>query len=181
MAERSHQADEAGGSRPPDAALSADAPLDWLDPLIAVALGACSFGIYFWTLAPGLLRAASGEFQTLAAQPGYAHPAGAPVYVLLARAAALVPAGDVAYRVNLLSAVTGATAVGLTYLLGRSLLGRRWVSIAAAAALAVSPTFWSQAILAEVYAAATMFMLAILLSLSAWQKGGRSRWLPRCQ
>jgi len=177
MAERSHQADEAGETQPPDRAVAPEAPVDWADLSIAAALGVVSFGVYLATLAPGLLGGASGEFQTLAAAPGYAHPAGAPVYVLLARLAAFLPVGDVAYRVNLLSAVMGATAVGLTYLVGRSLVGRRWVSVAGATALAVSPTFWSQAIVAEAYACAIALVLAILLALSAWQKSGRSRWL----
>ena len=177
MAERSHEADEAGETEPPDRALAPDAPVDWADLGIAAALGAVSLGVYFSMLAPGLLGGANGEFQTLAAAPGYAHPAGAPVYVLLAWVAAFVPVGDVAYRVNLLSAIMGATAVGLTYFVGRSLVGRRWVSMAGATALAVSPTFWSQAIVAEAYTCAIVLMLAILLALSAWQKRGRSRWL----
>jgi len=177
MAERSHQADEAGETQPADRALGPEARIDGADLAIAAAMAVASFGVYLSTLAPGLLGGASGEFQTLAAAPGYAHPAGAPVYVLLARLAAFLPVGDVAYRVNLLSAVMGATAVALAYLVGRSLVGRRSVSAAGATALAVSPTFWSQATVAEAYPCAIVFMLAILLALSAWQKRGRSRWL----
>jgi hypothetical protein len=177
MAEQPRQADEAGGPQPADTAPRPEVPLAWGDLGIWVILGAGAFGVYCCTLAPGLLRGTSAEFQTLAATPGYAHPPGAPVYVLLARTAALVPVGDVAYRVNLLSAVMGAVAVGLTYLAGRLLVGRRCVSIAGATALAVSPTFWSRAILAEVYTSAAALMLLVLLALIAWQRGGRSRWL----
>ena len=36
---------------------------------------------YVPTLAPGLLRADSGEFQTLAVTLGYSHPTGYPVYL----------------------------------------------------------------------------------------------------
>jgi len=177
MAHQSQQADDPGGPRDADTAPRPDVPLSWIDLLVAALAGFVSFGVYVYTLAPGLLRARSGEFQTLAAAPGYAHPCGSPVYVLLTRLAALIPAGEVAYRVNLLSAITGAVAVGLVYLLARSLVGRRWVSVAGAAALAVSPTFWSQAIVAELYTSAIAFMAAILLALSAWHKTGRSRWL----
>jgi len=177
MAERSNQADEAGETPRADAALTPEARVDRADLAIAAGLGGVAFAVYLATLAPGLLGGVGGEFQTLAAVPGYAHPAGAPVYVLLAWLAAFLPVGDVAYRVNLLSAVMGATAVGLAYLVGRSLAGRRCVSIAGAMALAVSPTFWSQAIVAEAYACATALLVAILLALAAWQKRGRSRWL----
>jgi len=177
MRERPQPSLDADGPRASDRARRPETPLDGIDALAASAVGLASFGVYYWTLAPGLLCAASGEFQTLAAVPGYAHPAGSPVYVLLARAASLTPSAEVARSVNLLSAVMGAAAVGLLYLLGRSLVDRRCVSVAGAAALAVSPAFWSQAIMAGPHTSAMVFMVAILLAMSVWQRTGRSRWL----
>jgi len=132
---------------------------------------------YVPTLAPGLLRADSGEFQTLAVTLGYTHPTGYPVYLLLAKAATFLPVGDVPYRVNLLSALMAAAAVAVMVLLGKLLTGRRWVALAGGLALAFSPTFWSQAIIAEVYTMALLFMLLVLLSLGLWQATGGRRWL----
>jgi hypothetical protein len=152
-------------------------PPDRRDLPLAACLALASFGVYLVTLAPGLLPADSGEFQTLAVTLGYSHPTGSPVYLLLARLAATLPLGDVAYRVNLLSAVMGAAAVGLLYLLGRSLVRRRWICVAGGAALAVSPTFWSQAIVAELYSTQFAFLVAILLLVSLWQGAGRWGWL----
>ena len=133
--------------------------------------------VYVLTLAPGLLRADSGELQTLAVTLGYAHPTGYPVYLLLAKLSTAIPFGDVAYRVNLLSAIMGAVAAGLLYLLGKLLTARRWVPAAGALALALSPTFWSQAIIAEVYTCGVVCMLGVLLGLALWQQSGEVRWL----
>ena len=177
MAHGSEQVDDLGGPQDADAARRPHAPLGWADLLAFVGVALASFAAYFYTLAPGLLEAESGEFQTLAATPGYAHPCGSPVYVLLARLANLAPVGDAAYRVNLLSAIMGSVAVGLVYLLARSLVGRRWVSVAGAAAMALSPAFWSQAIVAGLYTSAIALTAAILLCLAAWQRSGHSRWL----
>jgi len=177
MAHGSEQVDDLGGPQDADAARRPHAPLGWADLLAFGAVAVASFAVYFYTLAPGLLPAESSEFQTLAAMPGYAHPCGSPVYVLLARLANLAPVGDAAYRANLLSAIMGAAGVGLTYLVARSLVGRRWVSAAGAAAMALSPTFWSQAIVAELYTSAIALTAAILLCVAAWQKSGRRRWL----
>lgn len=177
MAHRPQPPDDALDRSDAQTARRPEKLLDGADLVIAVAVATVSFGVYFITLAPGLLKGTSGEFQTLAAAPGYAHPAGSPVYVLLARLAAVAPGEDAARSVNLLSAVAGALAVGLLYLLARSLVDRRWVSVAGAAALAASPTFWSQAIVAGPYTSANVLMVAILLALSAFERSGQSRWL----
>ena len=51
---------------------------------LGVAVAVVALVVYVLTLAPGLLRADSGELQTLAVTLGYAHPTGYPVYLLLA-------------------------------------------------------------------------------------------------
>ena len=150
---------------------------DRCDLAIALGLSCAAMTAYAWTLAPGLLEADSGEFQTQAALLGLAHPTGYPVYLLLAKAATWLPVGDIAYRVNLLSAIMAALATAETYLLGRLLSGRRWIAVAGAVALAVSPTFWSQAIIAEVYTSGIALMLGVLICLELWREGRGARWL----
>ncbi len=151
--------------------------LDRRDLGVGLCVGLLAFAAYFVTLAPGLLPADVAEFQTLAVTLGYAHPTGYPVYLLLAKASTAIPLGDVPYRVNLLSAVMGATAVAGLYLLGRVLVGRRWVPLAGALALAASPTFWSQAIIAEVYTSGLVCMVGVLLGIALWQQTGHAGWL----
>ena len=147
------------------------------DLLAAAVVTLVALAIYVQTLAPGLLRADSGEFQTLAVTGGLAHPTGYPIYLLAAKASTCIPVGDVPYRVNLLSALMGALAAGGMYLLGFLLTGRRWVPAAGAVALAISPTFWSQAIIAEVYTAGVVFTLGVLLAIERWRQTGRVGWL----
>ena len=160
---------------------SPDAPqgvlLDRYDAGLALVLAATALAAYVRTLAPGLLESDGAEFQTLAATLGYAHPTGYPVYLLLARLATLIPVGDVAYRVNLLSAILGSLATAGLYLLGRLLTGRRWPAAAGALAMALAPTFWSQAIIARAYTAGIALMIGVLLCLELWRQRGRLPWL----
>jgi hypothetical protein len=145
------------------------------DGWLALAAGIMSLLLYLHTLAPGLLPGDSGEFQALSVLLGNTHPTGYAVYLLLARPFTWLPLGDVAYRVNLFSAVMAALTVAVTYLAGKLLTGRSWAALFGASVLAVSPTFWSQALIAEVYTPGAAFLVAVLLFLLAWDVSGRRR------
>jgi hypothetical protein len=81
-----------------------------------LALGVGSFVLYLITLAPTVLFADGGEFQFVPYILGIAHPTGYPLYLLLGWAwSHVLPIGDVAYRMNLFSALWAALAVGLSY------------------------------------------------------------------
>lgn len=148
---------------------------DRLDLLLSAALGLLSLALYVRTLVPWLLPGDSGEFQVLAHQVGIAHTTGYPVYMLLGKLfITLVPAGDVAYRVNLFSAFMAAVTVGLIYAAGRLAARSRWGGLFAGLALTVSFTFWSQALIAEVYAIGAAFLAAVLVALLAWERTGRT-------
>jgi hypothetical protein len=139
-----------------------------------------ALGLYLRTLAPGLLGGDSGEFQFAAWVTGLAHPTGYPLYLILGYLwSHLLPWGDPAGRLNLLSALFGALAVGLVYLLAvRTLrlagpahqteLGYRLLAAVTAATFAASPTFWSQAVIAEVYALNAALVAGLLLTLVTW-------------
>lgn len=137
--------------------------------------------MYWLTLAPGVLAGDAGEFQLAAPLLGVAHATGYPLYLLLGWVwSHLVPAGDPAYRLNLLSAVWGALAVGLLYLVANRLVrqavpellpaGRRLAAAGAAALLAVTPTFWSQAVIAEVYTLHMVLVVAMVHLLLGWRE-----------
>ncbi|MBN1995082.1 MAG: DUF2723 domain-containing protein [Anaerolineae bacterium] len=140
---------------------------------VGLGLALLALALYITTLAPTVLEADSGEFQFVPWLPGIAHPPGYPLYILLGWLwTHLFPLGEVAWRMNLLSAVFAAATISLTYVVARQLLDMtlpdtplpaRLISAAiAAAAFAISPTFWSQAIVAEVYALHAMLMALIL-------------------
>ncbi len=71
----------------------------------------------------------------------------------------LVPFGDLAWRVTLLSAFCAALAVALFFLLARRATGSVAAAFVAALALGFAPGLWNAATLAEVYA-----LLAALLA-----------------
>ena len=143
---------------------------DRYDGLLSILCFTLSLALYIRTLAPGLLYGDSGEFQTLAYLLGHTHPTGYPIYLVLAKMATFLPLGDVAYRVNLFSALMGGLTVAGVYLAGRLLVKYRLVAFIGAAALAVSPTYWSQAVIAEVYAAGATFLILIVLVLLWWNR-----------
>jgi hypothetical protein len=144
--------------------------LTLLDAGMATLMGAISLALYVRTLYPGLLPSDSGELQVLARFPGNTHPTGYQVYVLLAWAFAKLPVGSIAYRVNLFSAAMGALTTAEVYLSGRLLAARRWPAVLAAMALSVSATFWSQAVIAEVYTPGAAFLAGVLLALLYWHR-----------
>jgi hypothetical protein len=85
-------------------------------PLIGLLVFLTALGVYLRTLAPTVPFWDAGEFITVAKILGIPHPPGTPFYVLLGRVATLVPIGNIAQRVNGLSALSSALAVLLTYL-----------------------------------------------------------------
>jgi hypothetical protein len=154
-----------------------------LDPILALGLGAAAQALYVTTLAPSVLPGDGGEFQFVPFLLGVAHPTGYPLYCLLGWAwSHLLPLGDVAYRMNLFSAFWSAAAVALLYpttldLLQKAapdlpLLARRLLAGLASATLAVTPTLWSQAVMAEVYGLHIFLLVLFLYLLLAW---GRRR------
>ncbi len=88
-----------------------------------------------------------------------------PLYIMVGILAKLVPLGEMAWRINLLSAIFAAIAVANLYLLLRLWLGRVWPAVIATVSLAVSWTFWQNAVLAEVYTlyAAQLFTELLVL------------------
>jgi Protein O-mannosyl-transferase TMEM260-like len=89
---------------------SAGAPAGAVPPLIGLLAGA----LYVRLANPAVGGGNTGEFQVMAHLLGIAHPPSYPLYLLLAKGASLLPLpGDVAWRINVLTAVLGGVAVAL--------------------------------------------------------------------
>ena len=95
--------------------------LDWL--AVGGVFITC-LALYVSTLAPSVVTLFddSLEFQLVTYQLGIAHPTGYPLYTLVGKLFTLLPVGNVAYRVNLMSAVFGAATVSLLFLFIRRVL-----------------------------------------------------------
>ena len=153
----------------------------WTDRWIAAGLGFFALLVYLRTLTPSLsfLSPDGSELATVPAILGLAHPPGYPLYTWLGFFfSRLLPVGDVAHRMNMMSAVLGAVGVSALYLLvvrllpteRVGLLWRRCAAALAALLFASSLTFWSQAVIAEVYAPNIGLIGLTLLLLLRWER-----------
>ena len=136
-----------------------------------------SFLVYFLTAAPTLFGWDSAEFAATAYTLGVPHATGYPTFVLLGKLFTFLPIGDIAYRLNLMSAFFAAATVTVVYLTSFFLTRRMILSVAAAGALAFSYFFWASAVVTEVYALHAFLNAATIYLLLLWRSGGRDRLL----
>lgn len=142
--------------------------------LVAVAAGL----LYVRTLLPGLGNSAdTARFQFVGAVWGTPHPTGYPLHTVLSHFFfAVVPWGTLAWRANLLSAVFAVGAVVLVFETLRLFGTRPGVAAAAALVFAVTPTFWSQAVVAEVYTPFMLFTAGTIYCFARWHLQREERW-----
>ncbi len=168
-----------------------------IDCAVACVLGISALVVYLFTLTPSLsyLSPDGSELATIPAVLGLAHSPGYPLYTWFGYLFHFLPINDVAYRINLMSAVMGAVTIGCMYLLILQLLPlrTRWVKeqdptptlfemivkrgiIGLGVMLfAFSATFWSQAVIAEVYVPNSAMILFTLFALLHWEKTRQAR------
>lgn len=141
---------------------------------IALVVGA----LYLATLRPDVGGTEdSPKFQFLGQVLGTAHTPGYPFYTIATYLFTRVPAGTLAYRVNLFSAVCGVLSCLCIFWMARRLGVSRLLSAAAALAAATSFPVWSNSVTAEVYTLAALMSALTLLWLMMWTAGGKRAWL----
>lgn len=168
---------------------------------IAWAVFGISLLVYALTLETTVSFWDCGEFISAAYKLQVTHPPGAPLYQLLGRLFSLFALENptmVAFWVNMLSAVSGAFCVLLTYLI-TVLLAKKislpinfsgskhqyfsiWAAgIIAAFTLAFSDTFWFSAVEAEVYSLSSLFTMLVFWAALRWDESKNNpysvRWL----
>src|SRR5688572_22759090 len=153
------------------------APLFRTDILFAVLIGLIALALYIRTLAPSLLWGDSAEFQTLSYTLGMTHPSGYMTQIMLGKLFTYIPVGNIAYRVNLMSAFFGAFTVAQVYLIVRLLGGLSIAGISASMMLALSELFWRRALVAESYAIAASMAATIWLLFLLWRRTQKWEYL----
>ena len=146
-----------------------------------------SFAVYFITLCPAVYTGDSGELITAAYVLGVPHSPGYPLYCLLGRLFTFIPLGGIALRVNLMSAFFAALACAVIYLLifkiinliqpGSLFLPKLLSSLSASLIYGFSNTFWSQAVIAEVYTLWIFVLALTFLVLVIWIEKKSPAWL----
>ena len=166
---------------------------------LAAVLFFISEVLYLRTMAPTFSFWDCGEFIATAYTLGIPHPPGSPLFLLLGRLFSMIPFfHDIGARVNLISTLASAATIMLTYLITVRLIGMYRKSepdlwspaekvsayggaIIGALALALSDSFWFNAVEAEVYALSSLFTALVVWLILRWYeeepKPGHERWL----
>ena len=146
-------------------------------PWAGVSLFLLTFLVYLKTLAPGVFGFDSAELATGVFTQGIVHPPGYPLYLLIGKLFTYLPLRDVAYRLNLMSAVFASLTVVILYWAIENIVENRFAAFFSASLFAISNYFWQMALIAEVYTPFTAFLAGDLLLLSLWRKTGHKRYL----
>lgn len=150
----------------------------WLAVALFVATAVVALLLYTQTVHPGVYWGDTAEFQRVASTLELPHPTGYPLYILLGHLwVAAWPFGSVAAKMNILSGVLAALAVGLVSVLVYRVTRRAVAAAFAGLMLAVTSSFWSQAVVAEIYSLHTLLVAGTLLTL-LWDRPLRASLLP---
>jgi hypothetical protein len=143
--------------------------------------------LYLLTLAPTVTFEDSGELAAAAYSLGIAHPPGYPIFCMVGNLFTLIPVGNVAWRLNFMSACFMALGSGIFAWVVLLLLDRirglgtkagehapiaamLAASIASAIMLGTAREVWEQAIITEVYAMSVFLAAIDLLLLLYWER-----------
>ncbi|KAA3656883.1 MAG: DUF2723 domain-containing protein, partial [Chloroflexi bacterium] len=126
----------------------------------------CTFllPVYLFTMSALVGRDDVFEFQVVTPKLGIVHPTGYPLYLLLGKLFALLSVQSVAWRLNFASVVYALLAAVFLFLVMWRVGKRPFPAIVGAVVIGLSPTWWSQAIQAEVYA-----LNVLVISVGLWQ------------
>jgi len=145
---------------------------DWLH---AAMVGALLFALYAATSSRTVEMEDDGLFILSSYFLGVEHPPGYPLFTLIGHLFSRLPLGSVAYRVHLASAFFGALTCAAAWLCTRCLVAGRLPAYLAGFGLGLSPVFWSQSIIAEVYSLNTFFFVVLIyLGLRACPPSGQA-------
>lgn len=136
-----------------------------------------TFIVYVHTLAPGVYGYDSAELATGVFTLGIVHPTGYPLYLLVGKAFTILPLGSVAFRLNLMSAVFASATVWITARLTQRLTKRPILAALGALGLGFAPSFWSLAVVAEVYTLHTFLIATSVTAAVRFAELGQRRWL----
>ncbi len=138
--------------------------------LVPAGVGLLPFAVYLQTLLPGVGWGDIARFQYVARVWGIPHRFGYPLYIAISRLFGYLPIRNLAYRINLMSAVFAALAAVMVYFVIMR-LADDWIAAASAAlSFAFSQAFWEQAVVAEVYTLNAFLIGAVVLVLLAWHQ-----------
>lgn len=169
---RSTRSGRATRSGRPDRLVQSSAAAEAISSAAPFLVAAAALALIGNTLMPGLGFWDTGEFQTVGPVLGTAHPTGFPSYIILGWVASLLlaPAGEPAFRMNLLSALLVAAAAGVTVVLIRKLTRSTLLGVAGGFGLAATPIAWGVGRHADPHALHLALVALLLVLLIGWEQ-----------
>lgn len=178
-------------------AVGASAHLDWTDRLSCSLATSVVLVVYLLSVAPSVTLEWSGIFTAGSTYGGVPFSGGYPAWTIYAWAfTRLVPVGNVAWRVNLSSAVGAALACGLVAMLvsfgGKMLFDessafsrlrtfdrkiiRGVCGYVAGLVFGLSGAVWGKAVVGEFWAFGALLFTGVLWMFTRWFFGPATRW-----
>lgn len=143
------------------------------------------FCFYMLTLAPSVTFFDSGEFLTASYSLGSAHSPGYPLFLMYAKLFTWLPLGNIAFRINMATALSSSLACLSVYLLttrilkderfatGQDELARfavKGAGLAAALTFGVTPRLWLQSNHDKPYPLLAFITAVVFILLLKWRK-----------
>ena len=146
-------------SRPPRGTLRATR----IERFAGVGIALAALMVYAWSAPAWVLGGDNGELVTIMARGGVAHPPGYPLYVMILRSVAWIPANP-AHASALVTAVIGAAAVVALHRACKVWGASAGAAAIATATFAASPLMWRLSTEAEVFALNALIALAFVIA-----------------
>ncbi|MGQ9618789.1 MAG: glycosyltransferase family 117 protein [Candidatus Aminicenantia bacterium] len=146
-------------------------------PILFFIIFTSNFLIFLFNLAPTVSYGDSAEFVIGAYKLSIVHPPGYPLYLLFGKLFTMLPVGDIAYRVNMMSAFFGALTCAVLFIILSELIKSILISFITSFTLTFSITFFHLSTIAEVYTLNSFFVATLLLILILWDKRENKRLL----
>jgi len=146
--------------------------------LEAAAIVFVALGAFTWRLLPDVGYWDTAIFQASPPVLGLTHPTGYPTWNLLGWLwTTILPLGGPAFELNLMTAVAGALAVGMIYVVARQVGSDRIPAAAAALTCGLMVSFWRTAGHADPHPLHVLLAMTVLSLLLAWDRRRRARYL----
>jgi hypothetical protein len=143
---------------------------------LVLALGFCALYLLTTSYTVIIDHDDSAEFQTVGVAGGIAHQPY-PLWSILAKTFSLLPIGEPAFRVTLMSILLASLTLGMLFVALVKITGDTLAGLVACIGLGVSHTFWREAVVAEVYSLNAFMLVAAFYCFLRWRETrSRSYW-----
>src|SRR3989344_6386374 len=141
------------------------------DLILAFIVFVFMFSVYVYTAAPSVYDGDSGEISAAVSSLGLAHPTGFPLYILTGKIFTLfIPIKDVAYRLNIFSALLVSLSIVFLFLTLRNFEITRLPALAASLIFGFGSSTWSHAGAGRVYGLNILMASILFFLFSKWLK-----------